>query len=564
MASRLRRAFATKPVRELDADGNEKTYGPLSNRDLEPTAPGERNWSALHFFAFQFSIAFTPTTYNIGSSLYAIGLNWWTIIIAAFLGTGLCCVVLFLNARGPTWYHVGFPVYVRAAAGIYGSMWFLFIRMAVAVFYEGTQTYYASRLLEVALFAIFGESWTNIPNHLPKAAGITTAQMLSFFLTWLLQFPSAWLHPRKAGPLFVVKSFISPVAYLVTMIWALTAFGGVKLDLGTKKAYGSELGWNFMRSINTVVSGVIPPMVNIADLARYAEKPRDVSPLIAGLFFSKPIVILIGLFTTAAGAKRFGIANWNLWDFYRLVLENYWSPSTRALVFLGAFIQAFATIVTNISSNAIPIGCDLAGLYPKFFTIVRGQILCNLLIWAVVPWLLVNSAQNFLTFLSSYVCFISPILGSMIVDYWLIRRGNFHIPSLYRPDSSSPYYYYKGFNFRAYVAWVCGVVVVISGISGAIKPGSISQTAVNLYNTGFILSFATGAIVYYVLCKLFPVKVYPDGAHENESTAWENMVPTEGFFLDDDPVPSYIREKFMMGESPSPIMEPMEAGEKKA
>lgn len=38
------------------------------------------------------------------------------------------------------------------------------------------------------------------------------------------------------------------------------------------------------------------------------------------------------------------------------------------------------------------------------------MILCHLLVWPVVPWLLVNSAQNFLTFLGSYICFITPIV----------------------------------------------------------------------------------------------------------------------------------------------------------
>ncbi|KKY25887.1 putative allantoin transport [Phaeomoniella chlamydospora] len=379
--------------------------------------------------------------------------------------------------------------------------------------------------------------------------------MIAFFLTWLFQFPSAWLHPSKAGPLFVVKSLLSPTAYIVTMIWTVVKFNGVDLQLGKKTVSGSVLAWSFMKAINTVVSGVVPPMVNIADLARYANKPSDAWPLVAGLFISKPLVIIIGLLTTAAGLKEFGVANWNLWDLYTLILENYWSPSTRTLVFLGSFIQAFATIVTNVSSNAIPIGCDLAGLFPNYFTIIRGQILCNLLIWPVVPWLLVNSAKNFITFLGSYLCFITPILACMIVDYWLIRKGNIHIPSLYRPEPGSPYFYHRGFNPRAYAAWAIGVVLVISGIAGSITPGSISQTAVNIYNMGFILSLSAGALSYYIFCRLFPVDIYPSTAAAAEEevaadhsipSSWEYMVPTEGFFVDgkdDDVMPEYVREK---------------------
>lgn len=95
---------------------------------------------------------------------------------------------------------------------------------------------------------------------------------------------------------------------------------------------------------------------------------------------------------------------------------------------------------------------------------------------------------------------------------------------------------------------------MISGISGAIKPGSVSQMAVNIYNCGFILSFTAGAVVYYVLCRVWPPKVYPDGEHEGESRAWEYMVPTEGFFLDDEIVPEYVRERVLVAGTREPSL----------
>lgn len=107
----------------------------------------------------------------------------------------------------------------------------------------------------------------------------------------------------------------------------------------------------------------------------------------------------------------------------------------------------------------------------------------SILAFACVPWKLVYSASSFLTFLGSYVCLITPIAACEIVDYWLIRHGNIHVPSLYRASSISPYYYKYGFNPRAYGAWVAGVVSSISGIAGVLKPGTVPQTAVNLYNT---------------------------------------------------------------------------------
>lgn len=105
---KLNEKVKAQETQQPDGSGMAKDYGRWSNVDLEPTPPAQRKWSPWYFFAFQFSIAFSPTTYNIGSALYAIGLNWWTIIIASFVGTGLCCLVLFFNSRGPVLYHVGY------------------------------------------------------------------------------------------------------------------------------------------------------------------------------------------------------------------------------------------------------------------------------------------------------------------------------------------------------------------------------------------------------------------------------------------------------------------------
>jgi hypothetical protein len=44
MASRLRQVFRTKEVEDHVETGG-KSYGPLSNKDLEPTPPVQRDWS---------------------------------------------------------------------------------------------------------------------------------------------------------------------------------------------------------------------------------------------------------------------------------------------------------------------------------------------------------------------------------------------------------------------------------------------------------------------------------------------------------------------------------------
>ncbi|EED19108.1 allantoin permease, putative [Talaromyces stipitatus ATCC 10500] len=526
-------------------------FGKWSNKDLDPSPPSQRTWSAWSFFAFQFSIAFSPTTYNAGASLYAIGLNWWTIFIASVIVSIMIATLLFLNARGPARYHIGYPTLVRASSGIYGSLVFVFIRGVVAILYMSIQTYYASQFLAVMLRCVFGHRWTDFPNHLPASAAITSANLLAFGLLWLIQFPFAFVHPSKMARVFQIKSVIAPIGLIVTMIWALASSHGADFNgLSHKTVSGAALGWSFMKAINSIVSNVIPPLVNIADLARYVQKPRDTLPMPIGLVVSKPLVVFLGMIITAAGYKQFGHAYWNLWDFYSSVLDHYWSPGARTLVFLAAGIQAFATFVTNFTSNSIPVGCDLTGLFPRHFTIVRGQVLCFLLAWICVPWKLTHSATSFLNFLGSYLCFICPIVACMVVDYWVIRKGNLHIPSLYKTQPGSIYYYTYGFNLRAFIAWIVAIALVIPGVAGVLSPGSIGNAAIKIYNMGFLLSTTFAGLVYYVACRICPVEIYPAEFHpETRDRSWEAMGYTEGFCPEDEVIPEYLREKVLDGTS---------------
>jgi NCS1 family nucleobase:cation symporter-1 len=116
----------------------------------------------------------------------------------------------------------------------------------------------------------------------------------------------------------------------------------------------------------------------------------------------------------------------------------------------------------------------------------------------------------------------------MVVDYWYARRGNLHVPSLYAYKPESPYFYYKGWNFRMLTAWLTGVAFTVHGVAGSLNPASVSGASKNMYKLGFLLSFCMGGLVYYVLCLVWPVQVLPDGLERPLS--FEELAANEGFF----------------------------------
>ena len=126
------------------------------------------------------------SSYNLGATFVATGLLWWHGMIAAVIGGILLTGLAILQSRGATQYFVGFPVYVRASGGVRGASLYIICRCVVAIVYFSTQTYYGGRITSVLLRAIFGNGFHNIPNHLPASAGITSRDLISFFVFWLV------------------------------------------------------------------------------------------------------------------------------------------------------------------------------------------------------------------------------------------------------------------------------------------------------------------------------------------------------------------------------------------
>lgn len=196
--------------------------------------------------------------------------------------------------------------------------------------------------------------------------------------------------------------------------------------------------------------------------------------------------------------------------------------------------MVLAIIATNAGSNSLPVGADSSGLFPRYINIVRGQVICALLAPLCVPWKIIASATSFLTFLGSYTVFLMPLCGVMVVDYWVVRRGNLHVPSLYDKGAAAapgrlPYTYLGGWNPRALAAWVAGVAFTVHGIAGSLDPGSVGSASENMYKLGFLLSFLMGALVYYVSSIAWPMQVYPAGESAQFPEGFEAMAPSEGF-----------------------------------
>lgn len=79
-------------------------------------------------------------------------------------------------------------------------------------------------------------------------------------------------------------------------------------------------------------------------------------------------------------------AYWNPYDLLNGILDRNYNGNARAGVFFASASFAFATLGTSIACNFIPFGADMTCLLPKYINIVRGQLVCLLIAFSIVPW----------------------------------------------------------------------------------------------------------------------------------------------------------------------------------
>jgi len=496
------------PDTELDRNGEiSAAHHRWSNEDLDPTPPEKRTWAWYNYVVFYWGLSFG--NWQLGSTMVGIGLNWWQAILTIFLSQFISSIAMFFNSRCASVYHIGYPVVGRSVFGMYGAYYFVGVRAALAIIWFAVQTFVGSALLAVMLRAIFGESYTSIPNTLPADAGITSAGMVAFLIFWLVQFPFAFLRPYQLTKFFWFKAII-----MLPAIWGLFIFcmantkGQVGLGSFAQNTSTGGWGWFFVYSINAGMGNTATLICNQPDIARWAKTKTGA---MWSQLFTNPIAVTLsaalGILSTAAINNAWGLELWNPWGLMDAILTRYWSGTTRFAIFLASFAWSFTILGTNIAANMIPFGADATMLMPRYITIPRGQVIVALLAFAVVPWKILASAQTFTTFLAGYGLFMSSTVAVMICDYFLLTRGNLFITQLYDGSRANKHYRFsEGFNLQAIIAYIVGVALPFPGFVGSLGV-KVSIEAERLGQLGWLLSFFTTFLVYYGLCLVWPTAV---------------------------------------------------------
>lgn len=490
----------------------------LYNYDLRPVEEARRTWSWFNYVFFWIADSFNINTWQIAAIGVQAGMTWWQTWLTVWLGYGLAGIFVSLGARVGIFYHISFPVAARSSFGIYGSLWPIINRVVMSCIWYSVQAMVAGPCIGLMLRSIFSQ---NLDKKLDKQLdeSLTTYEFLSFFLFWLLSLPALWFPPHQIRHLFTFKAYVVPFAGIGFLIWTIVKAGGIGPVVHQKATIkGSALAWAFVQSTMNSIANFATLIVNAPDFSRFAKKPSFgmkylVYTISIPLCFS--ITSLIGILVSSASTVMYGETYWSPLYVLSNFLNDY-TPGNRAGVFFISIAFALAQLGTNISANSLSFGTDVTAILPRFLNIRRGGYLCAALALVIFPWRLNSSSSKFTTYLSAYSVFLSSIAGVVAIDYYYVRRGYIkltHLYSLFAPENPSSESFYKfnkiGCNWRAYVAYICGILPNIVGFVGATDTHHVPIGATRVYDLNFFMGFISSGLVYAILCHFFPMEGVP-------------------------------------------------------
>ena len=459
------------------------------NKDLLPVPPEKRTWTKWDLAALWIGMAVCIPTYQLASSLINSGMSWWQALLTVLLGNVIVLVPLALNGHAGTAHGIPFPVMLRASFGILGSNVAALMRAIVACGWFGIQTWIGGAAIHgilVSLGLLNAENWAQI-----GWLGITLPQLLCFLAFWAMNVAIIlkgiecirWLEGLGAPFLLIVG-----LALLAWAWYAADGFGPM-LNEPSKLTTTSSFLAVFFPGLTAMVGFWGTLALNIPDFSRYARSQRD-----------QVLGQIIGLPGTMALFAFIGIA----------VTSATWEPGTLLTKFpswavgLWLFALLIATLTTNLAANVVSPANDFSNLAPKLISFKMGGVLTGIIGVLIFPWKILDDPSEYvLTFLVGYSALLGPIGGIMIADYWVIRRRQLDIESLYRFNGA--YRYCFGFSLVAIGVLAISIVPSIPGFlarfDSSLDPGFLLAT---WYDLSWFTGFAMAFFVYIPLRKAFP------------------------------------------------------------
>ncbi len=297
--------------------------------------------------------------------------------------------------------------------------------------------------------------------------------------------------------------FVLVVAIALFIYMAVKAHG-----FGNILSQPSKLGWGhrfwpvFFPSLMGMIAFWSTLSLNMPDFTRFSRGQRQQAIGQAlGLPTTMTFFSLLAVFITAATQKVYGAP---IWDPIQLSGKFH----NTAVIAFALFTIVVATLSVNVAANTVAPSYDFSNVAPRFISFRTGSLIAGVVGILIQPWRLLSNPHIYIfAWLGFYGGLLGAIAGVLIADYWVIRRTELRLVDLYRPGGS--YWYRRGWNWRALVAFGVGAVLAVGGAystpgGGPFPSHGLISPLKPLYDYSWVVGVAVAFVLYIAFSTLSP------------------------------------------------------------
>ena len=431
----------------------------LHNDSLAPVPKDKQTWGWFEVFNIWANDIQSLFGYSLVASLFiAYGVTGWTAFGALITASLIVMVLVNISGRPGVDHGIPYPVLARASLGVRGAKLPAILRAAVAVFWYGAQTYFASTALELLIVTLTGAgggaTWF----------GLTAIGWLSFVIVWELQI---YIFSRGMGWIGTFLNVAGPFVYIVmigllVVLWQKSdgqlLSAAQTIFAPPNPTFSTEFK-GFVAIVGTMVAYFAAVMINFSDFSRYTKSRKAmVLGNLAGLPANMILFSALALLTTAGAAVVYGEKITNP----TLIVER---ADSAILSVIAAITFFAATVGINLVANFIPAVNGIANLAPRVLDFKRAGWITSLFALVIGGfWVGFISTVGITGFVNTLGATLAPLYGIMVVDYYLVRRQQIVLADLYSTSPSGTYAYTGGWNTKALVAFAVSAVFSIATV----------------------------------------------------------------------------------------------------
>lgn len=391
----------------------------LEQRGVEAVPKDEQTYGFWDLFLVWGGFSIVLTNFLLGSLGVSIGIG--PAILAHIIGVLIIAGVVWLGTLLGSGQGIAGTVAMRSAFGINGRYIASIVMFVVGIGWFGVQT------------GIVGSASYEIVNDIAPPIAFTPRVWM--VITGILMAIVAIFGYR----VIVWLNRLAMPGLIVLLVWlTYKLFTVYSEQLSSFQPTGDM---SFFAVINLLPAGMAAAFVLGADYGRYVKSERATlgAPLSVLVFFV--IVATLGVVSAAATGN---------WDPVQILV----SLGLGVFGLLMLILAAWTTNVSNIYVASLALS-NMTGWLRVRTSIIASVAGILLALGGIYSY---QGLQNYLTLITALLI---PTTGVLVVDYFVRNKRQMLVDELFKKEESV-YWFHKGWNVRAVVAWAVGAIITFT------------------------------------------------------------------------------------------------------